>query len=472
MDFFENILKRSRFLSRQAATSGFDVTLLLFFLLVAPLHASAALDFAAPSELPGVTREMKTAGFWVARHPAPDQLIMKPTDIAKFNARTRGAGLTEDVAGFPATYDGAKLKSEIVNMIDGLRGRKLYQQNTQPADDPFYDPPVGNIGLETLPASVPVRFGFITRAADERLLPTGSALNAQPGDVDFDELQNSSLEVGTAVAVLHATQDGRWFFVHDTFASGWVEAERVALVSQPDFIAHLKRRNIVVVVGPKADVYLDGKMTKHLAAVKMGARFVLKNAVGPVVEVILPERQDDGNVQMMPGFIAREDVSIGYQPYTARAVYHQAFKMLNAPYGWGDRYGEQDCSRFLQMVFATFGIDLPRNSGSQAKTGRSVAEFKPTTPTDKRLNAILGSSPGLTLIQMKGHIMLYLGGVDGQPYAIHAIWAYHEKAPDGKERSRLLNRVTVTDLDLGKGSEKKSLLERTLSVREIVPDKR
>ena len=68
--------------------------------------------------------------------------------------------------------------------------------------------------------------------------------------------------------------------------------------------------------------------------------------------------------------------------------------------------------------------------------------------------------------------MLYLGEVNGQPFAIHDIWAYHEKGPDGKERSRLLNRVTVSDLDLGKGSDKKSLLERIVSVREIIADKR
>ncbi|MDD5036774.1 MAG: NlpC/P60 family protein, partial [Methylococcaceae bacterium] len=133
----------------------------------------------------------------------------------------------------------------------------------------------------------------------------------------------------------------------------------------------------------------------------------------------------DGSVQMVSGFIAREDMSIGYLPYTARSVYRQAFKMLNAPYGWGDMYREQDCSRFLQMVFATFGIELPRNSGGQAKTGRSIAEFKETTPSDNKLNTILTRSlQGLTILRMTGHIVLYLGDVNGHPYAIHATWSY------------------------------------------------
>ncbi|MFZ4702376.1 MAG: SH3 domain-containing protein [Candidatus Methylumidiphilus sp.] len=446
--------------------------LLWCFLLTAPLHASEPLNFAAPSELPGVTREMKTAGFWIARHPKPDQLIMKPAEIAKFNGRVRGSGLTEDVAELPEAYDGAKLKSEITSTVGELKGRKLYQKDLSPADERFYDTIFASLGLESIPERVPVRFGFITRTADERLLPTGLALNAQPGDVDFDELQNNGLEIGTVVAVLSSTQDGGWLFVHDPLASGWVEANRVALVTRGELLAYLKNKNRVIVTVPKADVYLDSKLTKHLAAVKMGARFFLKNTVGQTVEILLPTRLDDGNTQLLTGFIAREEVSIGYLPYTVRGVYRQAFKMLHEPYGWGDMYGEQDCSRLLQMVFATFGFDLPRNSASQARTGRSVAEFKPATPTDKKLVTILASSPGLTILQLRGHIMLYLGEVNGQPYAIHSIWAYHEKGPDGKERARLLNRVSITGLDLGKGSEKKSLLERIVSIREIVADKR
>lgn len=448
------------------------ISLLLCLLLAGPLQAGEVLNLPAPSELSGVKREMKTAGFWISRNPLPDQIIMKPVEITKFNARTRGAGLIEDIAGFPATYDGVKLKSEIAHVIDELKGRKLFQQDSSRIDESFYDSIAGNIALEFMPATVDVRFGFITRTADERVLPTMLALNAQPGDVDFDELQNSSLEIGTPVAVLYATQDGRWLLVHDTFASGWVEAERVALVPQAELKAHLKHKTFAIVVAPKADVYLDNKMTKHLAAVKMGTRFALKNSAGQVAEILLPERQADGTAHIVSGFIAREDVSLGYLPYTIRAVYRQSFKMLHTPYGWGDMYGEQDCSRFLQMIFASFGIDLPRNSASQAKIGRSVAEFKPNLPMDKKIAAILTSSPGLTLLQMKGHIMLYLGEVNGQPFVIHDIWAYHEKGPDGKDRLRLLNRVTVSDLELGKGTEKKSLLERIVSVREIVPDKR
>ena len=81
-------------------------------------------------------------------------------------------------------------------------------------------------------------------------------------------------------------------------------------------------------------------------------------------------------------------VSRGYLPYTPRTVIFQAFKLLHSPYGWGDMYGEQDCSRFIQLVFSTVGIQFPRNSLQQAKVGRLIADFARESGPDKRMQAL------------------------------------------------------------------------------------
>jgi hypothetical protein len=60
--------------------------------------------------------------------------------------------------------------------------------------------------------------------------------------------------------------------------------------------------------------------------------------------------------------------------------------------------------------------------------------------------------------------MLYLGQEDGRLYAIHAVWAYREKGVDG-DTAKVLGRVVVSDLSLGEGSSKGSLLERIVDVR-------
>ena len=62
--------------------------------------------------------------------------------------------------------------------------------------------------------------------------------------------------------------------------------------------------------------------------------------------------------------------------------------------------------------------------------------------------------------------MLYLGKAGLMPYAIHETWAY--RVPDGdQDVIYKINRVAVTDLDLGTGSRSGSLLERLKSVRLV-----
>lgn len=457
--------------------------ILVCFLMFTPLYA-ADLNYAAPSDLPGVEPGMQTAGYWIARHPYPDRLIMNPTQVAKFNAMAALERLIDDMAVFPEIYDGAKLRTEIAKTVDGLKSRTLFQENSNLADDAFYAPLVDGMGLSTISPVVDVRFGFVTSQADERILPTNFHLAEKAGDADFDELQNSGLEVGTPVVVLHSTGDGRWLYVKDRVASGWVEARKVVLVSQDEFRANLRRRDIVVATSPRVDVFFDRAMTQYAAVVRMGTRFVLKNADIRVVEVLIPEQSTDGPTTFRSGFIAREDVAIGYLPFTPRTILRQAFKMLGSPYGWGDAQGRQDCSRFIQMVFATVGLDLPRNSGEQGKAGESLGEFTDTLPTpvkdEKDAKALSSATSvvsekttllstravgGLTLLRLKGHIMLYLGMVNDRYFAIHATWAYREAVKGSEDRARVINRVVVSDLSLGEGSKKGSLLERILSVR-------
>ena len=62
--------------------------------------------------------------------------------------------------------------------------------------------------------------------------------------------------------------------------------------------------------------------------------------------------------------------------------------------------------------------------------------------------------------------MLYLGQVDLAPYAIHALWGYRTPTEKGN-RVRVINSVKVTNLSLGAGSIKGSLLERLVSIAAI-----
>ena len=63
-------------------------------------------------------------------------------------------------------------------------------------------------------------------------------------------------------------------------------------------------------------------------------------------------------------------------------------------YGGDDLSSGVDCSGFVQQVFKTFGIDLPRTSGEQGSTGKSISSSE--------------MQPG-DLIYYGGHISIYIG---------------------------------------------------------------
>ncbi len=176
-------------------------------------------------------------------------------------------------------------------------------------------------------------------------------------------------------------------------------------------------------------------------------------------------RGRDGRARWTRAFIARRDVSEGYLSYTPRTAITQAFKLLDAPYGWGDLDGGQDCSRFIRMVFATMGFDLPRNSAGQARAGLSIAEFDESSlPSQKAAVIESRGCGGIALLYLKGHVMLYLGSVEGRSYVIHATSGYRERK-GAHEVFLPLGRVVVSDLSLGEGTARGSLLERIRAVR-------
>ncbi|MCX5681600.1 MAG: NlpC/P60 family protein, partial [Candidatus Omnitrophica bacterium] len=151
-----------------------------------------------------------------------------------------------------------------------------------------------------------------------------------------------------------------------------------------------------------------------------------------------------------------------------RNIMDQAFKLLNAPYGWGGAQGEQDCSGFLQEVFSTVGILLPRDSSAQAKVGVPLGQFEKNENDQKKLDILSHQAiGGVTVIRLDNHIMLFLGMVEDKPYAIHATWGFRERGWP-QDRVCLIGRVAVTGLDLGKGSSRGSLLERIISIKNII----
>ncbi|MBI3602401.1 MAG: SH3 domain-containing protein [Candidatus Omnitrophica bacterium] len=410
---------------------------------------------------------MHTAGFWTARHTSVDDVVMSSGQIEAFNRRVRkDLKLTKDIFSLADHFQSESLMDTFHKTLADFTNKGYYTAQGIRDDESFLEKARNNMNLNGVVSGMAPRYGLVIHEANQRFLPTQEGLYAQKGDIDFDELQNSALEVGTALAVVHQSLDGKWVYVLSALSDGWVATDHVGLGDIHQIKKFVESKDFVVVTSPQADIFLDEKMRSFNGDARMGVKLPLvgQNEHQWIVQV--PTQDKEGRLQLVKGYIPKAQAHEGYLSYTARMIYNQALDMLDKPYGWGDRDGRQDCSRFLQMVYATVGIQLPRDSKDQAQTGEVLASFNKKTTDKEKLQALQNASGALTILPMKGHIMLYLGMIDGIPYAIHETSGY-SKTIDEKEIKYVLNRVVVSDLSLGEGSRKGSLLRRLSKVIEI-----
>ncbi|MDE2009203.1 MAG: SH3 domain-containing protein [Candidatus Omnitrophica bacterium] len=432
---------------------------LALLLLALPVSAQQRLNYEAPSLIGHTTRLMKAPGFWISRHPSPDAVIMSPDQIDQFNERiSNDKKLTKDIFALVDDSKTESLLAELQKTLAEITSKGYYTAEGIRNDRGFMDMARRNMNLSGVVMGQAPRYGLVVHFASQRFLPTKEGLYAQKGDYDFDQLQNSALDVGTPVAVVHTSADGLWYYVLTDISDGWVEAADIALGDTNQVREFARDGDFAVVIRPKADIFLNSSMTDFYDYVRMGARLPLSGIDAGRVTVNVPVAGADGALVIKQAYMNAEDVSPGFLPFTARNIYKQALMMLGQPYGWGDMYGEQDCSRFLQMVFATVGIMLPRDSKDQMQVGSSIVDLDDKSD-DAKIEALAAVPAANTLLAMKGHIMLYLGMVDGKPYVIHDTTGY-KKNVDGHRVKYAIDRVIVSDLSLGQDSPEGSLLQR------------
>jgi cell wall-associated NlpC family hydrolase len=376
------------------------------------------------SEMPQIEytrdfRHITLPEFWIDRIENPDRLILNPSQIEKFNAQT--AHLKESIfppEDFNATYSGEWVGDKLARQFAFLAIRSFYDEKGKPIDENLMSELWGKCNYDKIPPTVTTRYALVVRYAHHRLTPSKLTLLKKPQQRYFDRNQNAALDIGTPLAVFHSSSDGKWYFALSPSSYGWIAAEDIAFASREEMMGYARSRHFVVTTNPKNALFVDGHYDDF---VRMGVRLPYVGKRGEEMLVQIPRRDKKGRLKPVTAALKSSDVHLGYLPYTPRTIITQAFKFLNAPYGWGGMFGEQDCSKFIQQLYAVTGILLPRNSGDQEKAGRPLITFDGSTQEHVR-ELIRVGEPGTTLLHLPGHIMLYLGSYRGDPYIIHAVW--------------------------------------------------
>jgi cell wall-associated NlpC family hydrolase len=410
-----------------------------------PRAASCPETAPAPHPLPGVSAELLTLEYWLAHTEGLDEPLLTPQAIAAHNRALTSDpenGLPIDRGSLRDAPAADRLAREVRERLAFVRervesgeyvdaqGRRLSAAQTAAlAEAPIA--PAADLRVALAPIEI-------------RCAPRAEGLFKTPVDPSFDRNNCSTIAAQEPVQILQRWPNGM-LLARTRYSLGWIDARAPLSPSVPDAMktALLEGTPLRAAAGTalRSD---DG------AALTLAGDALLASG-GEGLALFADQRGLHS---------ARADgLTTTARPLTRRAFLEEAFRRVDEAYGWG-RF---DCSRFVMDVLATFGLELPRHSGRQATSGTYTIDLSQVDGEEERQRLIdAAAQRGIVLLHFPGHIMLYLGrDAAGTPRVIHAFSEYVEPCdPGDAETLRRVDRVTVSDLSLGKNSSRRSFLER------------
>lgn len=411
----------------------------------------------------GVKPEMMRADYWI--HEGDDKVLMTAEEIEEFNKNNRGVITARDKTKFPKldefedTLDGKVLRSFLNdNAKSAPKDPSKYYLNGKPTTEEYWNNLISLSNIEGIPEEINVRFGFTTKRMTIRLFPTEDRVFEKTSDRYYDSMIFSECMPYMPVAVLHESTDGEYLYVvFDSYAA-WVRKDAVALCKdRTDWKSRQNPGQWLVVTAREVRLGNDPYNSKTTNLVlPMGTKMELvpadkapesihqRTTYGDYV-VKVPTRGSDGSIKddyvLIP---MSDDVNVGYLPLTPENIVRQAFKRLGDRYGWAGDLQANDCTGITREIYRCFGVLMPRVGQSNVNGVNKVNMSKMNSR--QKLEVIEKLAPG-SLISMPGHMMIYLGTVDGKPFVISACGSFVAPDPGSTEvqhpNSVILNSLYV-----------------------------
>jgi hypothetical protein len=331
-----------------------------------------------------------------------------------------------------------------VGIMEEHLQKKWYGENKRPVPQNLLHELTANCDLKHLPSTWRPAIAIIS--SDVRVLPTAKPFFEKADGFPFDALQNTSLKMNEPIRVRHLSSDGIWAFVETADTNGWVLVRDIGYLD--DTLARVWSEKEQIVILKDSTVISDGSgvvcRKANLGSVcpivkEYGDSYGIlvakpngKNIVEPF-EVRVPR----GNAARFPIEPCRETIDlIGNE-------------LIGKPYGWGEKYQDRDCSAMIRDFFIPFGIWLPRGSYNQIHSGVNISLAGLTNSQKERVIKEKGS-PFFTLVYLKGHIMLYVGNMNGKAIVFHDIWGVNVIDGNGKESKQIIGKSIISTLNPGR----------------------
>ncbi len=383
---------------------------------------------AAEEVMYAQTGAVSNADFWISQRQKAgadvDAVILSPEEIRAINARNRKMIVT----------GGQKLAlADIGDVFNTDVLRDLLRDTYRVPDDPaamrvgevpttasYWEHLIDDIGYDTMGRVCDTAFGFAAERTVLHKLPTEDVLFADSDPEGmYDEMAASDLQALEPVAILWESRDAEWYYVLTYGYGGWVPAKYIARCdSKEEWLkmqSPAEQTEVLVVTAKELTLPVnDNELTLY-----MGASLPAYSEGGSTYAIV-PVRTEEGGCERAEVPVeASEDLHRGFLPYTEANVLKQAFRLLGTEYGWAGTNNTFDCSGFTREIFLTFGLELPRTAEAQAKM--AGADSRHIFTTAKNKSDYVENLPAGSLLYFPGHIVLYLGSIDGEPYCMSAV---------------------------------------------------
>lgn len=349
----------------------------------------------------------------------------------------------------------------------GYKNKIMYGDNHKQLTHEWFDIQINNSNFQAY--NQKLQKAITTQNSNLRVFPTDSKMfynPKNPGEgFPFDYNQNSGIKINSPLLISHFSKDKAWAYVQASFATGWIKIKHIAFVNN-ELAKKFESGNYYIAIKDNFAIYKNDIFKEYI---KLGTLFP-KTKSGKYLTI------DKGN--NLNGYLSTiklTEMQIDKKPiklnaYNVKNVFNQ---LLEEPYGWGEILSHRDCSALTRDFLAPFGIYLGRNSATQSKEGQ-YHDLKDFTHTDKKAFIIKNGIPFLTLIYLKGHIMLYIGHDNTEPLVFHNVWGV-KTLKNNKHGRFIIGRSVVTSLEPGKElrffDEEKSILNQVLGISNIIQKK-
>ena len=286
-----------------------------------------------------------------------------------------------------------------------------------------------------------------TDNTDLRVLPTRKPVFSHSDGYPFDRLQESLIAANTPLFISHITADRAWFLVETPYVHGWVKSRDVAF-ADPDFIGKWEKGRYAVVIQDKTPLYDDQR--HFLFKAPLGSIFPFLEEAGDTVRIMVAFADLDRKAVIRTTLIPKGAATEKPLKMTGSNLIKVANELINETYGWGGIYENRDCSAMMKDLYAPFGIWLSRHSADQAKKDGVFIDLENFLPEEKERIIMQRGIPYLTLLWIKGHIMLYIGIHKGHPLVFHNFWGARTTNFLGRPESKIVGHAAITTLQPGR----------------------